>query len=228
MQHTTLRIIFISTLEIVLGVDSHIACWHIDILIVRNIHACRVIHLIISACRNGERRYGTLTMIEYCIHIGWEHALISIVYLNSRIRPPKEGLRQISAIAHTTLYLEISTAWTQRKASHTLLVEHPLQLVHPYGNRTILVLNNSAIHRHKGTGTMVLRPIKLNTARYPRASQSHKCRLHHMIIIDEMTLLDLIISHLDASTQFGQNHNLDIFVLKIDGLVVFIGLLIAD
>ena len=55
MQHTTLRIVLITTFEVVLGVDSHIACGHIDILVVRDIHTCGVIHLVIGSRSDGER-----------------------------------------------------------------------------------------------------------------------------------------------------------------------------
>ena len=37
-------------------------------------------------------------MIEDRIHIGWEHALILIINLYSRVSPPKEGLRQIGTV----------------------------------------------------------------------------------------------------------------------------------
>ena len=50
-------------------------------------------------------------MIENGIYIRWENTLILIVHLYRRISPPKEGLWQIGAIIHTTLYLEISTPW---------------------------------------------------------------------------------------------------------------------
>ena len=73
-------------------------------------------------------------MIEHGIDIGWEHTLIGIVHLDSWVGPPQECLRQIGTIAYTTLNLEISTAWAQRKASHTLLVEHALHLVYPNGD----------------------------------------------------------------------------------------------
>ena len=75
---------------------------------------------------------------------------------------------------------------------------------------------------------MVLGPVKLNTATDPRSGQTHKRRLHHMVIIDEMTLLDLVISHLDASPQLGQNHHEDIIVFEIYGLIVLIDLLVAN
>ena len=75
---------------------------------------------------------------------------------------------------------------------------------------------------------MMLGPVKLDATTDPRTSQTYKRRLHHMVIIHKMTLLDLIISHLDTSTQLRQDHYLDILVLEIDGLVVLFGLLITD
>ena len=110
MQHAALRIVLIATLEVIFGVDGHIARRHIDILIVRDIHTGGVVHFIIGTRSDGERRHCPLAMIEDGIHIRWEHTLIGIVHLNSRIRPPKEGLRQIGAVAHTSLNLEIGTA----------------------------------------------------------------------------------------------------------------------
>ena len=49
-----------------------------------------------------------------------------------------------------------------------------------------------------------------------------------MIVIHEMTLLDLVVGHLYTTAQFWQYHHFDIFVLKPHGLVFLINLLIAD
>ena len=48
-----------------------------------------------------------------------------------------------------------------------------------------------------------------------------------MIIIHKVALLNLIVSHLHTSAQFGQYHHLDILVLDINGLILFIHLLVA-
>ena len=73
-------------------------------------------------------------MIEDGVHIRREDALIGVVHLHSGIGPPKERLRQGCTIADTPLYLQIGTARTQREASSTLLMEHPLHLVYPNGD----------------------------------------------------------------------------------------------
>ena len=170
MQHATLGIVLVTTLEVKARVYTHIAGGYEDIFIVRDIDTSRIVHLIIGACGDGEAAYGTLSMIEHGIDIGWEHTLVGIVNLNGWVGPPQECLRQIGAIADATLNFEISTTRAQGKACHTLLVEHALHLVYPYGDRAILVLNNGAINGHVGGWTMVLGPVKLDTTANPRTS----------------------------------------------------------
>ena len=66
---------------------------------------------------------------------------------------------------------------------------------------------------------MVLRPVELDTAGDPRAGQSDQGRLDHMIVINEMTLLDLVVRHLYPSAQFWQDHHLYIFIFQIHGMI---------
>ena len=54
MQHAGLGIILIASLEVVLGVHSHVTRGHKDILVVRDIHPCRIVHLIVGASGDGE------------------------------------------------------------------------------------------------------------------------------------------------------------------------------
>ena len=71
-------------------------------------------------------------MIEHCVDVGWEHTLISIVHIHSRIGPPQEGLRHVGAVVEAAFDFQIGTAWTQGKACHTLLMEHLLHFAYPY------------------------------------------------------------------------------------------------
>jgi len=43
-----------------------------------------------------------------------------------------------------------------------------------------------------------------------------------MIIIYKMTLFHLVIRHLYASSQFGQNHDFDIFIFQIDYMITLL------
>ena len=47
MQHTSLRVILISALKVKAAVYAHITRRHGDIAVVGDIHACRVVHLIV-------------------------------------------------------------------------------------------------------------------------------------------------------------------------------------
>ena len=72
----------------------------------------------------------------------------------------------------------------------------------------------------------MLRPVELDTAGNPRASKSHKRGFDDVIVVDEVTLFDFVISHLHTSTKLGQYHHLDVFILQPDGLPVLIHLLV--
>ena len=228
MEHTSLGIILITTLKVELRVHAHIGCRHLDVLVVGNIHTSGIVHLIIGTRGDRETAHGTLAMVKHGIDVLREHTLVIIVHCYSRVGPPKESLRHVGAIIETTLDFEISLARTKCESSHTLLMEHLFHLVHPYGNRAILILLDGAIHWEIGTWTMVLRPVELNATADPRTSQPHQCRFDDMIIIYKVTLLDLIVCHLHTTAQLGQNHHLDVFILNPDGMPLLIHLFIAD
>ena len=74
----------------------------------------------------------------------------------------------------------------------------------------------------------MLRPVELNTTRNPRSRQPYKSRFDDMIVINEMALLYLVISHLYTSTKFWQYHDLEIFIFYPDGFPLLIHLLIRN
>ena len=88
MKHTGTSVIFISPFKIKAGIDSHIGSRNFDILVVRDVYAGRIVHLVVSARCNRETRYSTLSMIEYSINIWREYALIIVIDSYGRISPP--------------------------------------------------------------------------------------------------------------------------------------------
>ena len=226
VEHTALRIVLVATLEVVLRIDGHIRGRHLDILIVGDVDTRRVVHLVIGTRGDGERRDGPFAMVKHGIHIGREHALVFIIYLHGRVRPPEERLRQRGAVRNATLDLQIGTAGAQGEARHPLLVEHPLHLVLPDRYAPVGILHDGAVHGQVGARTVVLRPVELDAAAYPRPRQAHQCGLDDVVIVHEVALLDLVVRHLDAAAQFGQDHHLDIFVLQVDGLPLLVHFLV--
>ena len=228
MQHAGLRVVLVAALEVVFGVDGHVGGGHLDILVVADVHAGRIVHLVVGAGGDGEAAHGALAVIEHGVDVGREHALIGVVDLHRRIGPPEEGLRQRRAVGEAPPNLKIGATRTQREADEALLVEHALLLVAPDGDAAVLSLFDGAVHRQIGRRTMVLRPVELDAAADPGARQSDKRRLDDVIVIDKVALAYLVVGHLHASAQFGQYHDFQILVLQIDGVVVVVGLLVGD
>ena len=227
MQHAGTGVVLVASLEVEARVHAHIARRHVDVLIVRDVDTCRIVHLVVSARGNGERRHGALAMVEHGIDVGREHTLVLVVHLHSRVGPPKEGLRHVGAVVEAAFDFQIGTARAQREACHTLLVEHLLHLAHPHAHRAIGILLDAGVDRHEGRRTVVLGPVELDSTRDPRADESHQCRLDNVVVVDEVALCNLVVGHLHAATQFGQHHHLDVLVLQPDGQILFVDFLVA-
>ena len=228
MEHAAVGVVLVAALEVVLGVHAHVACGHLNVLVVGYVNASRIVHLVVGTGGDGEAAHGALAVVEHGVDVWWEYALVGIVHLNGGVGPPQECLRQRSAVAHVALNLQISTAWAQRKAGCSLLMEHALHLIHPYGYRTILILHNFRIHGQIGRWAVVLWPVELDATAYPRSCQTHQGWFDDVVVIDEMTLLNLVVGHLHATAQLWQDHYLDVFVLHPDGFVLLIHLLVGN
>ena len=227
MQHPGTCVVLIPTLEVVLGVHPHIACGDEDILVVGNIHSGAVVHLVIGAGSYGEAGNRPLAVVEHSIDIRREHALVSVVDLNGRVGPPQESLRHLGPVVEHTFDFKISAAWTQRKACHSLLVEHTLHFINPDRDAAVGILLDGAIHRKISAGAVVLGPVEFNSAAYPRSGKPHEGGLDHVVIVYEMALLDFVVRHLHTSSKFGKYHHLDVLVLQIDGFVGVVRLLVC-
>ena len=228
MQHTALRVILITALKVVLRVHGHVAGRYLDVLVVRDIHTCGIVHLVIGSCGDRERGNGTLPVIEDGIHIWREYALVGIIHLHGGVGPPEEGLRQRGTIAQPTAYFQIGTAGTQREAHEALLVKHTFHLVAPHGDASVLFLFDFVIYRQEGARAVMLGPVELDAAADPRPCQSYKCRFYDVVVIDEVALLHLVVGHLNATSQLRQYHHFDVFVLQPYGQVCLVGLLIGN
>ena len=228
VQQAAAYIFFITAHKVIFGLDGHVRGGHGDILVFGDIHPCRVILLVIDSRSDGERGYITLAVVEHSIDVGREHRVVMVVHHHGGIGPPQEGLRERSAVIDLHLYFDISLARMEREALHPFGAEHPFHFVAPHGLASVGILLYGEIRRKERGGTVMLRPVELDAAGNPRAGESHQCRFHHLVVIDEMTFLHLVVCHVDASAQFGQNHHLDIFVLDEQGMIEFVRLFVRN
>ena len=74
---------------------------------------------------------------------------------------------------------------------------------------------------------MVLGPVELNATTNPRTKQTYEGRLDDVVVIDKVTLCNLVVGHLYATAQLRQYHHLDVLVLNPDGQIVLVHLLVA-
>ncbi|CCY64377.1 unknown [Prevotella sp. CAG:1124] len=226
VQHTGTCVVLVATLEVVLAVYGHVAGRHKDVLIVRDVNSGRVVHLVICARSDGERAYGALSVVEHCVDVWRENALVVVVYCHGGVGPPQECLRHFGAVVEHSLYLEVCVSGPESESCHALLVEHALHFAHPYRHASVAVFLYRAVNGHVGAGAVVLRPVEFDTSRNPWTGQSDQRRLDNVVVVDEVTLLNLVVSHLHTAAKLWQNHHLYIFVLDEHGVVFLVSLLV--
>ena len=227
MQHAGPGVVLPAALEVIFRVGDHVGCRHRDVPVVADIHPCAVVHLVVHSRCDGEGAHGALAVIEDGVHVGREHTLVGVVHVHRRVSPPEEGLGQLCRIVEHSLYLEVGAAGPQGEACHAFLVEHPLPLADPDGHAAVGILLYAAVHRHEGAGPVVLGPVEFYASAYPGAGETHERGLYHMIVVDEMSLGDLVPGHLDASSELRKYHDLDIFVFEPHCVVLAVLLLVG-
>ncbi|CCZ49339.1 unknown [Bacteroides sp. CAG:661] len=228
VEHAGLGVVFVAAFEVEARVDGHVGGRHFDVLVVRDVYAGRVVHLVIGACGDGKSADGPLAMVEHGVDVGREDALIIVVDGNSRIGPPQEGLRHLRAVIEHALDFEEGMPRAEGETCHAFLMEHALHLADPYRDAAVGIFFDGGVNGHVGAGAVVLRPVELDAARNPGTGQAYQSRLDDMVVVDKVALLYLVVSHLYTSTQFGQNHDFDVFVLDEYGIVGFIGLFVGN
>ena len=157
-----------------------------------------------------------------------EYALVGFVDVDCGIGPPKKGLGDFRPVKHHSLDFEVSAARPQRETGHTFLMEHPLHLVGPDGHASVRILLDFEIDRKEGARTVMLGPVELDSTGNPGSGKAYERRLDDPVVIDEMALLDFVVSHLDPSPELGEDHHLDVFILQEDCKIFLVHLLPGD
>ena len=167
-------------------------------------------------------------MVEDGVDVAREDGLVVRAHGDGGVGPPQEGLRQGRGVVEHALNLEHGAPGAQREAGHALEVEHALALAHPDDGAAVGPALNGVVHGQERAGPVVLRPVELDAARYPRARQPDEGGLDDVVVVDEVALLQLVVGHLDAPAQLGEYHDLQVFVLEEHGAVRAVVALVLD
>lgn len=81
------------------------------------------------------------------------------------------------------------------------------------------VLFQEIIHWCVGGGTMVLGPVKFDAAGDPGTCKTHEGRFDYMVVIDKIVVVRFVQGYLDATAQFGKDHEFQVFVFQVDVVI---------
>ena len=222
------HVLLVSSHEVELRLDGHVRGGYGDVLVFRDVHAGGIVLLVVHARGDGEGGHVALAMVEHGVHVGREHRVVVVVHHHGGIGPPQEGLGERGAVVDFHVDFDVGLARVEREALHPLGAEHAFHLVAPQGLAAVGMFLDGIVRGQEGGRAVVLRPVELDAARDPRPGQSYECGLHHLVVVHEMAPLHLVVGHVDASAQFGQHHDLDVFVLDEERMIKFLFLLVRD
>ena len=164
VQNAGLPLIVISPDKIKGGASRHEGCGNRDIPVSGNVHSLAVVVLVINTGRNRESGHVPLPVIHDSRDVGRHDGLRMVVHGNGRIRPPEKGLRQRRPVVQLPLDFDIGDTGQQRYSADALCPVDAVRVVEQDADRSVRVLRSDIVHRHKGGGAVVLRPVKFNAA----------------------------------------------------------------
>ena len=104
-------------------------------------------------------------------------------------------------------------------ADHAFHPQHGIVFAQPHRAAAVGMLLDGGVDRHIRRRPMMLRPVELDAAGYPRSKQSHQRRLDHVLAVEKIVTIGLVEARMNASPDLGKNHQLDEFVLEENGLI---------
>src|SRR5579872_5580681 len=153
--------------KIVVRVIRHVGGGYRNIFVPGDVYSSRIVRLIIHA--RGNRKAGNVAsaMIENGMYIRWKDRLRLLVGGNRWICPPQERLWLCSAVIQLYIYLQVGFSWIECEASRHFRPVHAVNFADPDRSAAIGVVANSIFNRSERIRAMMLRPVKLDSARNP-------------------------------------------------------------
>src|SRR6185437_15078898 len=106
----------------------------------------------------------------------------------------------------------------QADPMHFFNAKHRIMVAAPDCDRSIVVLFDLRFRRHKRSGAVMLRPVELDSPGDPRTSEPHQRGLDYVLSIKEVIIVRFVIPNMDATPNFGKNHQAEILIFDMDCL----------
>ena len=164
MQQSALLLVVIRADEVIVRFVGHVGRRDRNVFVARDIHARRIIHFVVGAGGDREGRHIAFTVVENGGDIGRKYALMTVSAGDCRIGPPQEMAWRRVAVVNFGTDFQQRFIGKEGKTGHDLQAAHRFHFAHPYGLSAVIVRLYGEIHRHKSGRTVMLRPVKFDTA----------------------------------------------------------------
>ena len=155
-------------------------------------------------------------MIGHKMHVRRKERLIEFMHTRGDIGPPEKSLRVRRPVVKPHFQFHERPARIKTDAVLAAQTVHRIVIAAPYRDRAIRASLDLVLHRHEGSGPVMLRPVEFHSARNPRPGQANERRLNYVLTIKEIVAVCFVQSNMDAASNLGQDHQPQKFVLKMD------------
>ena len=199
MQDAGLSCVIVSANEVVLASSSHVGGGNGDVLVPTNVHAFRIVMLVISARGDRISAHVAFAVIHHRCYIRRHDRLGVGVDRYGRVSPPKESLGKACAIVEISCDGYVRLTWIEGDCSDDLGAVHLVDIMALDSLAAIGEVDKTVIDWTESSGAMVLRPVKFDASRDPRSRKADQCRLYDIVSVDEIVPVGLILGILDSA-----------------------------
>ena len=159
---------------------------------------------------------------------GGEDDLIVVVGVDCDVGPVEDGVGLIGSVEELEVGLDAGAFGEEGDSYEPFHAVAELDLADPDGSAAVGILGERVVDGHEGCGAVVVRDAPLDSAGDPRAEHSYQGGLDYVLAVEEIVIVGFVEGGKDTAAHLGQDAQLDILVLKIDGVVFFVGALVGQ
>src|ERR1700761_1622607 len=107
----------------------------------------------------------------------------------------------------------------QTNTVHPFHSHHRVLIAAPDRDGSVfLIALNRNFYRHEGRRSVMLRPVKLDSAGDPGTSKTNQRRLDYVLTIKKIIATEFVVPDVNASPDFGHNHQSNELIFDMDRL----------
>ena len=197
-----------------------------------DIHSFGIIRPVVFFAGKGPTGKLIFPMIGGKIRIGRKDHLVVLIGVNRDIGPAQHPMGIRRTVGNVDSGLDVGSIRVQRQADGPGHAVSQFEFPDPNGLAPIRIVPQSIVYRQKRGGPMVMGNVPFHSARDPSSQHAYQGRFYNGLAVKEIITVGLIQSREYTPPYLGQNAEFDVFIFKIESVVLnipgFIGQLIYD